>query len=178
MINAAAVSSAARLCLDFDVIDRLSLTGNQTKLFVEYLAAAIVRQEGGEDSYRARDPAVNAARQLPILGWVVDFLVFDMDAANQAVEQKLVAEAATRLSQIRQEAIDACIQGLDFGVGLDVSGIVSEYVDGLIAQIINPSGLQRAANLTASTYTNLRHQPEALGPAMDRTLSFISINKK
>lgn len=178
VIKASAVSRAARLCLDFDVIERLALTGNQTDLFVGFLAAAIVRQAGQDESYLARHPAVNAARQVPLLGWVLDFFVFDWDDANQTVEQELVTEASARLTQVRQKAIGVGVSGLDFVAGLDVSGTVTEYVDGLITREINPAGLQRAANLTASTYTNFKHRPEALRPAMERTLSGISVNQK
>lgn len=180
-IKASAISRAAKLCLDCDVGGRLGLSVNQSQLFVNYLAAGIVRQEGHEESGWARDPRANVIRNMPFLGWVLNFLVFDWHEANQVVEAELLTEATGQLEQMRQKAVNAAAEKpetvVPASIQVDLSDFLRDYVNGLISSEINPTALQRAANTTASTYLNKKGRPEDLRDAMERTLSRIVINR-
>lgn len=158
----AAKKAAASICVDLEFMPDWNLSGAQLDLFHAFLAECIVKQESGQDSYMARRPDVNAARQVPIIGAVINALVFIPDRVNGVVVSELEEEARAKRLKLVYKAKDEILKAL---LGDDLSWVLGERNTNPLFQVVEeiaeqgvdlwlkPRPILRAANLMASAYT-------------------------
>ena len=173
--KSSALRRTAGLILEFDLLGVWGLNGSQVEQLKLHMTAAIVRQEGHDDSYHARRPEVQTARKTPVLGRILDFLVFDSDSANQAVEAEFLEEVRQELAELSGSVGDeiapqiAVRRGFDLG---DVQEALSEdWFKGQVADVLELRQIHQVANLIASAYTTHKEDPIALRSNMANILS-------
>lgn len=175
----AARSAAAKICVDLNFMPDLQFSGVQLELFHAFLAQSIVKQESREDSYLAGRPEVNAAKKVPMIGAVVNALVFIPNQVNDAVVTELDDEAQSLRLGLIGMTKDLWLtrlkkNKLNFELSEGFERMVTEVLNGLVEEEVDrelkPKSVQRAANLMASTYTVHKTKPrEQLIVALKRT---------
>ncbi|GEM_PF-5856114 len=184
--KASARSRAAQLCLDAGFPNSLGLNSDQTELMLSYLSASIVTKEGHKDSYLAKRPEVQATRKIPLLGLIINALVFIPDQVNDVVAEEFKSDAEKIISDIARKTREnlAVNAASKFGICLDAQELQSVLEDlpnddprivGAVEQVLKPQALRRAANLISSIYLNTKNDlPDIRNNALRNTVQGIS----
>lgn len=183
-------AAPAQLCLDAGLPTSLGLNSDQTELMLSYLSAGIVTKEGHGDSYLAKKPEAQVTREVPLLGLIINALVFIPDQVNDVVAEEFRNDAKNIIDGIARKtrenlAINAANK---FGICLDAQGLQAVLEDlpnddprivGAVEQVLKPQMLQRAANLISSTYLNTKNDPSDIrNNALRNTIQGISRREK
>lgn len=162
--------AAAQICVDLNFMPDWNLSSPQLELFHTILTQSIVKQEGIKDSYLAGKPEVNAAREVPIIGAIINALVFIPDRVNDAIVTELGGEAQALRLSLMGKGKDLLLTKLKNELNLEFSefsddfeGMVVEALNGPVEEAVDRElklkSVQQAANLMASTYTVHKAEP-------------------
>lgn len=177
---------SAQICLDTEVWLALGLSAVQTTLLQKHLAAEIVLKKGHQDSYLAQKPEVNAVREIPFLGVIVNALVFIPNEVNEGVVRELRRETEKEIEAVKNRFTDALIRNAAKQKGLrlqdaDVGSLresIEADIPGLDTAIksgLRSRGIQRAANLLAAVYVaHKNNSQEVRLPALKSVVQRIS----